>query len=264
MQDVASERPMTPLMAALWTIALFIVEQLCVSVTESARPGAQTDLVNLGACQVLATSIVIFAIVRVHARDASLRATLGVRPPEPLHVILAAAAGAGLYPLTSKIDDLIAKRWPFDASDMALNDKLLSVPTTHARVALVATAFFVIPIARELFFRGILYSGLRRSAPASVAIASTAVFFGSFAGEPREMPTTLLLGVALAVLRERTGTVVTAIVAHLAFWSVVAIPVMRGRDPAMDVNYPTEWIIGGAVIALLALVGVGAGRKTEE
>jgi hypothetical protein len=32
----------------------------------------------------------------------------------------------------------------------------------------------------------------------------------------------------------------------------------------MDVTYPTKWIVGGAVIALLALVGVGAGRRGEE
>jgi membrane protease YdiL (CAAX protease family) len=264
MQEISSDRPMSPLVAALWTIGLFVLEQLCVSVTESVRPGAQTDLVNLGACWVLATSAVIFAIVRVHARDASLRVTLGVRPPAPLQLILAVAAGAGLYPVTSMIDSLIAKRWPYDPSDLALDEKLLSVPTMRARVALVVTAFVVIPIARELFFRGILFSGLRRTTPAGVTIASTAVFFASFAGEPRQMPTTLLLGVALAVLRERTGTVLTAIVAHLAFWSVVAIPVMRGRDPTMDVTYPTKWIVGGAVIALLALVGVGAGRRGEE
>jgi membrane protease YdiL (CAAX protease family) len=264
MQDVASDRPMSPLVAALWTIALFLVEQLCVGVTESARPGAQTDWVNIGACQVLATSIVIFAIVRVHARDSSLRVTLGVRPPAPLHLILAVAAGAGLFPVTSLIDGLIAKRWPYEANDLALSDKLLSVPTTHARVALVVSAFLVIPIARELFFRGILYTGLRRSGPASVAVASTAVFFGCFGAEPREVPTMLLLGVALAVLRERTGTVVSAIVALVAFWSVLAIPVLRGRDLATDVTYPTKWIVGGAAIALLALVGAGAGRRTEE
>jgi hypothetical protein len=31
-----------------------------------------------------------------------------------------------------------------------------------------------------------------------------------------------------------------------------------------DVAYPKKWIIGGAVIALLALVAVGTGRKEEE
>ncbi len=255
---------MTPLLAALWTVGLFVVEQLCVGMTEAARPGAQTDLVNLGACQVLATSIVIFVMVRVHAREASLRLTLAVRAPSVLQLPLAVAAGAGIYPLTSTLDGLIAKRWPYDAADLALDEKLLAVPTMHARVALVVIAFVVIPIARELFFRGMLFGELRRTAGSTMAIVATAVFFGSFAGEPRQMPTTLLLGVVLAVIRERTGTVVTAVVANLAFWSVEAIPVMLGRDPTADVTYPTRWIVGGAVVALLAIVGAGAGTRTEE
>jgi membrane protease YdiL (CAAX protease family) len=264
MDDQARVRPMSPLFAALWTVALFLLEQTCVSVTESVRPGAQTDLVNLGACQVLATSIILFAMVRVHARDVSLRWTLGMRAPSALHVPLAVAAGAGLYPLTSTLDAIITARWPYDAADVALGEKLLSVPTLHARVVLVVTAFVVIPVAREVFFRGIVFGELQRSAGAQMAIASSAVFYASFAGEPRQMPTALLLGLSLGILRARTGTVVTAILAHLAYWSVEGIPVLLGRDPTADVTYPTKWVVGGAVIALLALVGAGAGRKTEE
>jgi membrane protease YdiL (CAAX protease family) len=255
---------MSPVVAALWTVALFLLEGMCVSVTESVRPGAQSDLVNRAACEALAASVVIFAMVRVHAREASLRWTLGVRTPAALHVPLAIAAGAGLYPLTARITSLITARWPYDAAEMEIGEKLLSVPTTHARVALVVALFLVMPIAQELFFRGIVFGELRRSAGAHMAIASTAVFYASFAGDPRQMPTALLLGLSLAVLRERTGTVVTAIVAQLAFGAVEAIPILRGRDPMANVEYPTKWVVGGAVIALLALVGAGAGRKTDE
>jgi Type II CAAX prenyl endopeptidase Rce1-like len=203
-------------------------------------------------------------MVRVHAREASLRWTLGIRAPAALHVPLAAAAGAGLYPLTATLDSVIAARWPYDADVVALGEKLLNVPTLRARVTLVVVASVVIPIAREVFFRGIVFGELRRSAGAQMAIASSAVFYASFAGEPRQMPTALLLGLSLGVLRERTGTVVTAILAHLAYESVEGIPILLGGDPAADVAYPTKWVVGGAVIALLALVGAGAGRRTEE
>ena len=65
-------------------------------------------------------------------------------------------------------------------------------------------------------------------------------------------------------MRERSGTVLAAAAAaHVAFFAVAAIPILGGQDPNVDVVYSTKWIVGGAVIALLALVAVGAGRKDE-
>jgi membrane protease YdiL (CAAX protease family) len=264
MQETTGDRPMSPLVAALWTIALFLLELLCLQATEAARPGAQGDFVNVGACAALATSALIFAMVRVHARDASLRATLGIRAPAPLHVVLAVAAGAGLFPLLSTIDDLIVRRWPDATNEEAITKVLDGLVTYPSRVALVIAMCVVVPIARELFFRGIVFGQVQRATNTRVAIVSTAVFFMSFWPDSRLMPTRFGLGLALAILRVRTGTVVTAVVAHLAFEAVEGIPILRGSDPAATVTYPTKWIVGGAVIALLALVGVGAGRKDEE
>jgi membrane protease YdiL (CAAX protease family) len=264
MESSKSDRPMTPLVAALWTIALWLGEQTCVSVTEAVRPGAMTDKVNLAACQVLATSLAVFAMVRVHAREASLRLTLGVRPPAPLHVLLAAAVGAGLYPFVSTVDGIVFKRWPLGPDEAAFAEKVLGVPTLHERIALVATAFVILPVTRELFFRGILFGEIRRATSAQASVVATALLFAIYPGDPRQLPTTAVLGLALAVLRERTGTVVTTIVAHLAFWAVEGIPVLSGRDPAVDITYPPRWIAGGASIAVLALLAAGLGRREEE
>jgi membrane protease YdiL (CAAX protease family) len=255
---------MTPLAAALWTLALWLAENVCVGVTQALRPGALSDVVNLGACTALATSVLVFLMVRVHARDVSLRATLGVLPPAPLHVVLAVAAGAGLYPLMSTIDDLAQKRWPLPSDQSETLAKVLAVPTSGARVALVVSAFVVIPLARELFFRGLVYGGVRRATSVRTATIASALFYAASQMDWRVLPTTLALGLALARLRERTGTVVAPIIAHLAYWAVVAVPILRGQDPMEDIVYPTRWIVGGAVIAVLALTFVGAGSRREE
>jgi membrane protease YdiL (CAAX protease family) len=263
MQDEASARPMTPLLAAMWSFGLFVLEQVCVGATEAIRPGALTDVVNVCACSLLATSVVVFAMVRIHARDVSLRRTLGVVAPAPTHVFLAVAAGAGLFPLKTAIDARILAWRPYSQEETALLSKLTDVPTMHARVLLVVTFMVLMPIAGELFFRGVLFGELRRAAGATVAIASTTLFSMSFE-DARAWPTALLLGLMLGVLRERTGTVVTAILAHLAFWSVEAIPLLRGADPDADPHFPPRWVVGGALIALLAVAGAGAGRKEPE
>ncbi len=256
-------RPVTPLAAALWTTALWLLQGVVLNATEAVRPGAGTDVVNQAACIALATSVVVFAMVRVHARDVSLRATLGVAAPAPLHVLLAAAAGAGMFPLFSTVEDLMQKRWPLAQGETEDLGRLLSVPTSGARIGLVLAVLVVIPVAHELFFRGILYGEVKRATNVRTATIASAVFFAASQLDWRTLPTMLALGLALARLRERTGTVLAPVAAHCAYWAVFAVPVARGADPLADVTYPTRWIVGGAVIAALALAAVGAGRREE-
>lgn len=256
------DRAITPLAAALWTMALWLLEGVALEVTEAARAGASHDLVNLGACTVLATSAVLFAMVRVHAREVSLRSTLGVEPIGPLQIVLAAAAGAGLYPLLSTIDTRVLARWPYSESETEDLTALLSMPSLHARLVFVIVGSVVMPVARELYYRGIVFGGLRRAAGPRVAVLATSVL-SCCSLDWRAMPTAFLLGLALARVRDRTGTVVAAIVASLAYEAVEAIRILRGGDPMADATVPTRWVVGGAVIAALALVAIGAGRQED-
>ena len=265
MAPTRSERPFTLAAAALWASALWLFEHVCFDATESFRPGAITDIVSVSACVVLATSATVFAMVRVHAPDVSLRVTLGIRPVSPWKLLLAAAAGAGLSPALSTVDDLIARRWPYDDPDAAESmQKLLS---SSSRLALVLCVFVVIPLAREVFFRGIVFTALRRPSTGGneeyggdkaglstgVVVAATAILFGVFSLDWRSMPTALVLGLALGWLRAKTGSLVAPIVTHLAFWSVQGIPILQGADLSADFAFPPRWIAGGAIGAVFAL-----------
>lgn len=243
-------RRMTPLGAAMWSLALAFVEQLCVGATEAARAGALTDIINLTACQVLATSTVLFIIARVYARDTSLREAFGVRRPSPFHVILAAVSGAGLCPLLSTVEDYVVRRWPYDPEVVEYMHKVLS---RSSREAFIVAVFVAWPIARELFFRGALFGQLRRSISASASVIWTAVLFAFATLDWRVIPSSLGLGLALGWVRAQSGTVVAAVVAHLAFVAVEAVPIVRGRDLSADVTYPMRWIVGGAAASLIAL-----------
>jgi membrane protease YdiL (CAAX protease family) len=266
--DTPGHHPMTPLAAALWTTGLWLLETVCIAVTEAVRPGAVKDVVNMAACTALATSVAVFAMVRVHAREVSLRSTLGVALPGPLPLLLSVAAGAGLYPLLSTIEELTRSRWPWSDKELEGVQKLLELPTMSARIALVVSLLVVVPLARELFLRGLVYGAVKRATNVRTATLATAMFFAALEMDWRSLATTFVLGLALARLRERTGTVTAPVVATLSYGAVAAVPILRGRD-AMEVLMhpmhwiPTRWIAGGAVIALLALAAVGASRRED-
>jgi membrane protease YdiL (CAAX protease family) len=260
--DAHTARPLRIQAALLWAIGLWLLEHVCLESTESIRPGAIADIVNVSACVVLATSIVGFAVVRIHAPDRTLRATFGVRSLGPLRLIASAAAGLGLSPALSSLDDLVSRRWPYDDPEALANvQKLLA---SSSRWALVTGVFIVIPLAREIFFRGLLYGELRRVVSAGSAVVATSLLFAMFSLDWRSMPAALVLSFSLGWLRARSGSVLAPVVAHLAFWSVQGIPILRGADPAADVTYPAKWIAAGALLALAGLVGIAIPKDLDR
>ena len=260
MTDANTDRPLSLQAAALWVIGLWLLEHICLEATEALRPGAITDIVNVSACVVLATSIVVFAMARLHAPERSLRATLGIRALDPLGFALSAAVGVGLSPGLSRLDDLVAQRWPYDDPEALANlQKLLA---SSSRWALVVGVFVAIPLAREVFFRGLLFGELRRVVSVGSAVVATSLLFTVFSLDWRSMPGALILSLALGWVRAKGGSLVAPAVAHLAFWLVPGIGILRGADPAADVTYAPKWVAVSALVALVGIVGIGVRHES--
>ena len=251
-------KPTSFLAAALWTSGITLLVGLLIQVTESVRPGAIGDIVNDTACQVLAYSIVILAMLRVYAPSSPMRDALGFRAVAPLHIVFAAIAGACLYPGMSTLEDFFARRFPLAPEELDLTLRLFSAPTRSSRITLVLALGLVMPIAEEVFFRGILFGGLRKGRGMGMAIVATAVYYTSTRLDPRVFATTFVLGLVLGWLRGTSKSVVPAIVAHVAYLAVPLVPVARGADATADVVYSPAWSFGGLAIAAAALLATQA------
>lgn len=73
------------------------------------------------------------------------------------------------------------------------------------------------PIGEEIFFRGLLFSGLRRRFGLWPAGAISGAIFAVFHPPPLLMPLFFAVGVGLAWVYERRGSLLAPIAAHLAF-----------------------------------------------
>ena len=80
-------------------------------------------------------------------------------------------------------------------------------------VGLVVFGGLAVPFAEELFFRGVVYSALRRYGPVLATLASAALF-GIAHGVSVVLVVAFLLGVVNAVLVERSGSIWPAVLAH--------------------------------------------------
>jgi membrane protease YdiL (CAAX protease family) len=245
-------KPLSFLAAASWTVALTLLLGVAVAFTEMARAGASTDLVNVTACHALAYSLVLFVMLRLYAPAVSVRQALALRPASPLHAVLAAVAGAGLYPALSELDELFARRFPHSDEDVAAASKLLDATTTPGRVMLVVSLVMLMPVAEELFFRGMLFGGIKKGRTAPVAIGTTALCFMVSQQDPRGFASCLALGLLLGWLRAQSGSVVSSIAAHAAFFLVPILPIALGRPGAAEITYSWRWMAAGIAAGALA------------
>jgi hypothetical protein len=96
-------------------------------------------------------------------------------------------------------------------------ERVAEAPGAFETAVLVAASALAIPVLEELFFRGFLYPSLRERYGVVLGAAASAVVFASLhPGLPAQFAT-FALGVALALLYERSGSLVAPAAAHGLF-----------------------------------------------
>jgi hypothetical protein len=257
----AVERPLSFLAAALWTLLVALLYGVLVSIVAAAHAGAFVDIVTRATCKLLAYSVVFFAILRLHERDASIRHVLAVRRPPAILVFLGAAVGAGLSPGTMWLDGMMAKRYPTSAEDLETYERIFDTPTVGKKIALLLAIVVVMPVCDELFFRGALFTPLKRGRRAESVILATAAYDTLLGGSsPRELASILATALAISWIRAVSGSVFPSVTARVTFFAVQVVPLVLGHDP----QYPWTVGLGGVAVAALSLAGIAAVGKRSS
>jgi membrane protease YdiL (CAAX protease family) len=103
------------------------------------------------------------------------------------------------------------------------------------KVLFLLVATLLVPAAEEVLFRGGLFRYLRTRMPRWVAIASTSVLFGALhvqwsdhMGGLASLLPLIVLAATFCIAYERTGSIVTPIVAHALFNLNMIVLVIAG------------------------------------
>ena len=257
----AASRPLSFLAAAAWTVIAAILLVLLIALIDSAHPGAFTDVVTVAGCKVVVYSVVLFGILRVHEPDASIRRILALRRPPALMLVFGAIAGAGLSPAAMFIQGIFAKRYPPSPEENEALEHIFTTDSVGKKVALVLALAIVIPIADEMFFRGALFTPLKKGRRAEMVILATAAYDTLLIGfSPRQVASALATTLIFAWMRATSGSVLPSVGARVAFFSVQVLPFVLNHDD----DPPLRIVIVSAVAAALSLAGMAwMGRRSE-
>jgi uncharacterized protein len=236
--------------AALWTLLMVFLLALIVGMTDAGREGARLDIVSQTGCAALAYSVVFFGILRVHEPETSIRHVLALRAPSVLAVVLAIAIGVGMSLPAEWLEQVVAARLPRSPQEQEALDTIYSIATVGKRVALVATVVVIQPVLDELFFRGALFTPLRRTHRAETVVVATAAFETLVQFSPRMMIALFAASLVFSWIRGATGSIFPSILARMAFFGVSVVPLALGHESPK----PTRMLLLGSVA--LTLVGL--------
>ena len=116
-------------------------------------------------------------------------------------------------------------------------------------------------LCEELLFRGALLSALRRAGSDRMAVVVSAVAFSMMHMNVHQMPTTLVLGVVLAALVIRSGSVWPAIVLH-ALHNGLALGLQVHLGDALLEDPRWSWVLAGPLVGFMLLWRLDAKEET--
>lgn len=147
--------------------------------------------------------------------------------PSPRLLGLGAASGLGLV-LVSALLSVILPLLGISVRDQAWVEAVLALSGGSWRVMFAAILVFAIPLGEELFFRGYTFRLLLRDNGRATAYIVSSVLFAAVHFHPAGLVFYLLFGIILAWLTERTGRVVSSVMAH-AVINAAAVFLMLSR-----------------------------------
>jgi uncharacterized protein len=199
-----------------------------VAIFGSDVEGSLSDLVNVAGTIGVDLVFLGFTVLWLNVRHKGWRAALGLPPAKGWRREIAwgVVAGAILYPAVAFVVGLLLLllfRAIF-GSDIEAPEQLPPDLSLTGKVLAAILAVVVAPLTEELYFRGVLFRGLRDRYGFWLGAGVSSLLFGAAHYVPAPWQDALLLqtvmiftGLGLAWIHERRGTLAANVAAHMTF-----------------------------------------------
>jgi len=239
-----------------------------VPVYLSARAAARGYVIGLRPLLMASELLLIVpALLALVLLGRPLLASLGLRPVDRGAVVVALAAGAGLWAASLGLLEVQSVFWPPSEAFLEMFRQLHKAlrPRDALDAAFSVAAIAIFPATcEEILFRGVVLPALARPLGAIGAVLTSALMFGLIhldaAGDGAaftRIPFAILVGVGLGLLRVWTGSLLPPILAHavlntITFATVVVTGVGEETETA-DAVLGSALLVGGVVLTAIAL-----------
>lgn len=187
---------------------------------------------------------------------------LGFTPAPAWLFVAACALGVSLHGVADVLQLAVEALLPTPEPVLRERAERLQGGGTGERVSIALFAVALAPLAEEMFFRGALVSRLSPGRGFWSVAATTAVCFSLSHAEPRIWPSLLLVGLALALLRRASASILPGYLLHAAFNATTLSLVWSETD--QFVSRALAWSVSAISALLSALLLVQIARSAPE
>ena len=229
------------LLAALICFVLIIMLQFAsFNVMRDRLLDAQSDTtaLQLQMIYLLATVATPALMMAVLLTSNPLK-TLKLRGCAPKWIVLSIILPVVLQPLS--IELLSRLHWFFPPLPPGMDRMMKSMSSDQLPLWLPFLAFAVTPaICEELAFRGFILSGLQRTHRYRLAAVMSSIAFGIVHMIPQQVFNATLLGLVLAALALRSGSLIPGVIFHLIFNGTQVVASRLLTDPK-NLDVMKQW-----------------------
>lgn len=243
---------MSLFVATTWVFACTALFTLLLAIVAGVRGQNRIDIVSGGLCQVVAYSVVLFAILRVHAPDSGIRELLGLRPTSIAFFPLAAVYGVAAQFPAGAIAWAILERFPIANDGNALLHASVLAARPFERVMIALMVCGLGPLVEEVLFRGAIFGPLKKRLGNVEIIAFTSILFAAVHLQWQTFLPIALLGAGLGLFRLWSGSLVVSVLAHSAF-NAVTLYSMTFPPPEVDEPPHVAFVVAGTFFVALSL-----------
>lgn len=241
--------------AVLWLLLATVGTMALLLTVHAMHPAAERDLVTGVASQAAAYLACVFMMLRVHAPQRKLSDALGLRSTHGLFYVIALCAGLPLQIVAELVQRGVERVWPTPPDVLREQLEMLRLDSPLRWVMIPFVVAVVGPVVEELLFRGAMQGGLRRVHRNWTVVLVVSALFAAAHGRLQVVLPTFLVGLMVSTLRAASGSVVPAMLAHMAFNGVAMVGVATGAVTNEPQPEPLAlWLVVGGVTTTSLLV----------
>lgn len=130
-------------------------------------------------------------------------------------------------------------------------------PTNFGSFILAVVIYCLVPaVCEELIFRGIIFNGLNRRFKTPVAITLSALLFALFHVSLQQLVYPFILGMIMAWVVARTGSIVASMIIHFVNNFLVVLMAYLSNVTSFSMDLPHVWWSYLVAAALLLVMGL--------
>lgn len=169
----------------------------------------------------------VLAIVKLKYKQSW--AAIGLHKDLDRHwLMLGLGQGVLLFFIVTIVGIIMSSIYPYEVKPQAFASVINSVSNWREALLLIVIGSVIAPISEEIYFRGFLYTALKGKTGKTAAIIISASFFGLLHFDLLRFIPITLGGIWLTYIYEKTGSLLTSMLAHSVWNSIMTALILVG------------------------------------